>query len=168
MFRDLVDGANASCRHTFCRHRNRHVRVIDSQQKWSLYCRGAGWKQLWTRDTAYAVELGAGLVRPDLAKSSLQRSTEHDPEFGEVWLQDKCDHFGEWPNLSDAIVGVRGACSVYVITGDEDFSSWAYNVTKNSPRCTGPELRLTPLRLRVPTLWTCGHKSVTSGALRDS
>jgi len=97
-----------------------------------IFIAGAGWKQLWTRDTSYAVELGAGLVHPELSKQSLKKSVQTDKHLGEVWLQDQCGHFGGWPNLSDAIVGVRGAWSVYLTTGDEDFLSWAYDVTKRS------------------------------------
>jgi hypothetical protein len=100
--------------------------------KGGVFVAGAGWNQLWTRDTAYSVELGAGLVRPDLAKKSLQQSIQRHAEFGDVWLQDVCGHFGGWPTLSDAIVGVRGAWSLYSITGDVDFLGWAYGVTTNS------------------------------------
>lgn len=94
---------------------------------------GAGWKQLWTRDTSYAVESAAGLVHPLLSKTSLQKSIETDPVTGQqVWLQDECDHFGGWPNLSDAIVGVRGSWALYFITGDLDFLSWTYQITLHS------------------------------------
>jgi len=94
---------------------------------------GAGWDQLWTRDTSYAVELAAGLVHPEISKKSLEKSIQVDEKSGEqVWLQDICGHFGGWPNLSDAIVGVRGAWSLYRITGDRDFLAWAFRITKNS------------------------------------
>lgn len=93
---------------------------------------GAGWKQLWTRDTSYAVELAAGLVHPELSKKSLEKSTEVDKTFGQVWLQDVCGHFGGWPHLSDAIVGIRGSFELFCITGDVEFLSWAYEITKNS------------------------------------
>ena len=78
------------------------------------------------------MELGAGLLNPDMSKQSLKKSIQRDREFGEVWLQDQCGHFGGWPNLSDAIVGVRGAWSIYLTTGDTEWLAWAYNITKNS------------------------------------
>jgi hypothetical protein len=93
---------------------------------------GAGWDQLWTRDTSFAVELAAGLVYPQVSMTSLKESVEKDDEFGDVWLQDKCGHFGGWPNLSDAIVGARGSWELYLITGDLEFLSWAYQMTRNS------------------------------------
>ncbi len=36
------------------------------------------------------------------------------------------------PFLTDAIVGARGAWSLYLITGNKTFLHWAYNVTNNS------------------------------------
>jgi hypothetical protein len=92
---------------------------------------GNGWDQLWTRDTSFAVELAAGLVFPHVSMESLKKSIEID-NGQQVWLQDKCGHFGGWPNLSDAIVGVRGSWELYLITGDEEFLSWAYRITRNS------------------------------------
>lgn len=95
---------------------------------------GHGWKQLWTRDTSYAIELGAGLVYPSISMTSLKKSIEIDDAQtnNHVWLQDVCGHFGGWPHLSDAIVGARGAWHLYCITGDDEWLSWAYQVTKYS------------------------------------
>ena len=58
---------------------------------------GSGWAQLWTRDTAYAVELGAGLVHPKEAKKAIEKSTEYVDGIGQVWLQD------EWYVLFDTM-----------------------------------------------------------------
>jgi len=94
---------------------------------------GEGWSQLWTRDTSYAAEQAASLLFPEVVRSSLEESVENDPDgAGTVWLQDSCAHFGGWPNLSDAIVGARGAWSVYRAEGNRTFLEWAYVVTKNS------------------------------------
>ena len=81
---------------------------------------GTGWSQLWTRDTSYAAELGAALLHPAVVKQSLLASVGKWRNDKEVWLQDTCGHFGGWPNLSDAIVGVRGAWSLYLVTGDKE------------------------------------------------
>lgn len=81
---------------------------------------GTGWSQLWTRDTSYAAELGAAILHPGVVKQSLMASVGEWGNNKEVWLQDTCGHFGGWPNLSDAIVGVRGAWSLYLVTGDEE------------------------------------------------
>lgn len=88
---------------------------------------GAGWPSLWTRDTSYAVELSAGLVFPKISEESLRKCGMRG-----VWMQDSCAHFGGWPYLSDAIVGARGAWSLYLVTGDVEFLRWAYGVTVKS------------------------------------
>ena len=80
---------------------------------------GTGWSQLWTRDTSFAAELGAALIHPQVVQKSLMASVEVWENGENVWLQDKCGHFGGWPNLSDAIVGVRGAWSLYLVNGDK-------------------------------------------------
>lgn len=113
---------------------------------------GHGWTQLWTRDVSYAAEQAASLLYPDVVKSSLRSSIEfilldedgnndelrlddgNDGKLVPVWLQDSCQHFGGWPNLSDAIVGTRGSWSLYQVEKDTTFLEWAYNVTKNSLR----------------------------------
>ena len=46
-----------------------------------------------------------------------------------VWLQDTCSHFGGWPVLLDAIVGIRGAWPLFLVTGNTEFLAWAYQVT---------------------------------------
>jgi hypothetical protein len=107
---------------------------------------GNGWTQLWTRDTSFAIELGAGLVRPDVSLTSLRKCTakagiRQEPKEGshttvfvneKVWYQDECGHFGGWPNLSDAIVGARGAWSLYLYTGNHTLLEWAYHTTVSS------------------------------------
>jgi len=93
---------------------------------------GQGWTQLWTRDTAFSIELGCGLLHPEVSETSLRKCTEKVADIGTCWLQDRCGHFGGWPNLSDAIVGAQGAWALYCISGDKIFLSWAYALTKNS------------------------------------
>jgi len=110
------------------------MRELSENVEDGMFIAGAGWSQLWTRDTAYAVELAASLVRPQVAKRSLERCVEQADGIGTVWLQDECGHFGGWPHLSDAIVGAQGAWAHYVVTGDKAFISWAYEITRNSLR----------------------------------
>lgn len=96
------------------------LREIGSNVACNHFVAGTGWSQLWTRDTSFAAELGAALIHPNVVKRSLMASVEVWRGGKEVWLQDKCGHFGGWPNLSDAIVGVRGAWSLYLVTGDKE------------------------------------------------
>lgn len=95
---------------------------------------GAGWTQLWTRDTAYALQLSLALLYPQVSENTLKALTEthsnsKSNSFGETWLQDVCGHFGGWPNLSDAIVGAQGAWSLYLATGKLDLLKWATPIT---------------------------------------
>jgi hypothetical protein len=92
---------------------------------------GRRWATVWTRDSAYAIDLGSGLGVPEIAKTTVRAKTSTDP-VGEVWHQDVCRHFGGWPNLTDAIVGAVGAWSTYLASGDGEFLRWSYQVTRNS------------------------------------
>lgn len=92
-----------------------------------VFVAGASWPTLWVRDAAYAIDLGAGLLHPDVARASMRRVA-----VGGRWEQDRCAHFGRWPNLTDAIVGAVGAWACYEATGDPDFLSWSHDVTRAS------------------------------------
>ncbi|WP_394839813.1 hypothetical protein LVJ94_23280 [Pendulispora rubella] len=105
--------------------------VIQADVKNGVFIAGQNWDQVWTRDTSYSIDLGAGLLYPDVAKKTLEGMTEDDA-FGKVWIQDKAGHFGGWPNLSDAIVGAQGAWSLYLTTGDQALLEWSYGITANS------------------------------------
>ncbi|CAB9530734.1 expressed unknown protein [Seminavis robusta] len=107
---------------------------------------GAGWTQLWTRDTSYAVQLGLALLYPQVSQVTLEACTQpHDDKDGHqhtldssivmgttTWLQDVCGHFNGWPYLSDAIVGAQGAWSLFLATGNTTFLEWAYNMTRST------------------------------------
>jgi hypothetical protein len=89
---------------------------IHPSQKY--FIAGAGWTQLWTRDTSYAVELGAGLIHPDTSISSLHTCTEHVKGIGTVWLQDVCGHFGGWYVLISSYISLNHpllACLLVVV-----------------------------------------------------
>jgi hypothetical protein len=120
---------------------------VDGNVYDNRFVAGEGWAQLWTRDTSYAAEAAASWLRPDVVRSSLEASVEVDSGASAsaggdgdgassssalVWLQDSCAHFGGWPVLSDAIVGARGAWSLYLADGNRTFLGWAYEVTRNS------------------------------------
>jgi len=46
-----------------------------------------------------------------------------------------CSHFGGWPVLLYAIMGVQGASwPLFLVTGDTEFLAWAYQVTIASLR----------------------------------
>lgn len=95
-------------------------RVIAADVKNGKFLAGQNWAQVWTRDTAYSTELACGLLHPDVAKTTLLGLRQTVEGLGECWFQDRCGHFGGWPNLTDAIVGASGLWSLYQTTGDRD------------------------------------------------
>jgi len=108
------------------------IDVIAANSARGRFIAGESWPQLWTRDTAYAIDLACALVQPVAARNTLRSLTEHVGGIGACWAQDVCGHFGGWPNLTDAIAGTIGAWALYRVTGDAALLTWAYGVTANS------------------------------------
>jgi Mannosylglycerate hydrolase MGH1-like glycoside hydrolase domain/Glycosyl hydrolase family 65, C-terminal domain len=92
---------------------------------------GQRWDSIWTRDSCYALDLGAGLGVPEVGEATLRALTSRQ-DGGEVWTQDRAGHFGGWPHLSDASVGAIGLWAVYQATGDESLLRWGFEVTRAS------------------------------------
>lgn len=101
------------------------VRDVENSVTGNVFVAGESWPTLWVRDAAYALDLGAALLRPDVAVSSM-RGVAADGR----WEQDRAAHFGRWPNLTDAIVGAIGAWACYEVTGDLEFLSWSHEITR--------------------------------------
>jgi hypothetical protein len=81
---------------------------------------GRLWTYVWTRDTAYAVALGLGLVDPTRAKNSLafKTSTRRDGTKREI-VQDTGTG-GSYPISSDRVVWALGARALLrLLDGDE-------------------------------------------------
>ncbi|WP_394828596.1 MGH1-like glycoside hydrolase domain-containing protein [Pendulispora albinea] len=108
------------------------VSVISSDVVDGKFIAGESWAQVWTRDTSYSIDLGAGLLYPAVAKQTLLGMIENVAGIGEVWVQDRAGHFGGWPNLTDSIVGAQGAWSLYSTTGDQGLLEWSYGITVNT------------------------------------
>jgi hypothetical protein len=108
------------------------VEVIASDVVDGHFIAGEDWAEVWTRDTAYSIDLGAGLLQAEAAKTTIESMTQTVSGHGEVWVQDRAGHFGGWPNLSDSIVGAQGAWSLYLTTGDDRLLAWSYDVTVNT------------------------------------
>src|SRR5262245_4250397 len=108
------------------------VAVIAANTVEGRFMAGESWPQVWTRDTAYAVDLACALLQPTASRNTLLGLTEQVAGIGDCWIQDVCGHFGGWPNLTDAIAGTVGAWSLYRTTGDAELLPWAYDITANS------------------------------------
>ena len=103
------------------------VRDVADSVAGSVFVAGESWPTVWVRDAAYAIDLGAGLLHPGAARASMRGVAA-----GGRWEQDRCAHFGRWPNLTDAVVGAVGAWACYEATGGLDFLSWSHEVTRAS------------------------------------
>ncbi|MFC4852019.1 MGH1-like glycoside hydrolase domain-containing protein [Actinophytocola glycyrrhizae] len=103
------------------------VRDVADSVAGSVFLAGESWPTLWVRDAAYAIDLGAALLHPGVARASMRAVAANGR-----WAQDRAAHFGRWPNLTDAIVGAVGAWACYETTGDLEFLSWSHEVTRAS------------------------------------
>jgi hypothetical protein len=96
---------------------------------------GRLWTYVWTRDTAYSVALGLGLVDPTRAKNSLEfkTSVHRDGTTREI-VQDTGTG-GSYPISSDRVVWALGARALlHVLDGAERaaFVDLAYEAAKNT------------------------------------
>lgn len=96
---------------------------------------GRLWKYVWTRDTAYSMALGLGIVDPLRARTSLtfKLSTKRDGT-GRVIVQDTGTG-GSWPISSDRVVWAMGAMRLLdVLDGPEreTFRDLAYEAMVNT------------------------------------
>jgi len=105
------------------------VRDVAASVSGGAFVAGASWPTVWVRDASYAIDLGCGLLHPDVSTTTL-RGVAADG----VWAQDRAAHFGGWPRLTDSIVGAVGAWACYTATGDLDFLRWSHDVTRASLR----------------------------------
>jgi len=88
---------------------------------------GQRWSSIWTRDSCYALDLGAALGAPLVGEATLRAL---GTEAG--WMQDKAGHFGGWPHLTDSVLGAVGVWAVYLATADEALLRWGFEVTRAS------------------------------------
>lgn len=104
------------------------VRDVAGSVTDGAFVAGESWPTVWVRDAAYAIDLGAGLLHPEISHATMRGVATP----GQPWTQDRCAHFGGWPRLTDSIVGAVGAWACYVATGDLDVLRWSQETTRAS------------------------------------
>ncbi len=87
---------------------------------------GASWDGVWTRDTAYAILLGAPLVMPDACRRSLESRVKDG-----IILQDTGTG-GGWPISTDRVVWILAAWTYFNATQDKDWVESQLDVMKNT------------------------------------
>ncbi len=96
---------------------------------------GRKWKYVWTRDTAYAVDLGLALIDPTRSRNSLEfkLSTRHDGTDLQV-VQDTGSG-GSYPISTDRVVWAFGAQRLlHFLDGEEraSFAALAFEAMRNT------------------------------------
>jgi hypothetical protein len=81
---------------------------------------GRKWNYVWTRDTAYAVDLGLARLDPSRARASLEfKLSERRGGSGLEIVQDTGTG-GSWPISTDRVVWALGARAVFDALGDSE------------------------------------------------
>ena len=101
---------------------------------------GQDWTYVWTRDTAYAIDLGLAQINPQVAKNSLlfKISTHRDPVGagpGSTEIVQDTGSGGSWPISTDRVVWARAAFELLkYLDGDErtQFLNDAYTAIRNT------------------------------------
>lgn len=104
------------------------VRDVAGSVTGGAFVAGESWPTVWVRDAAYAVDLGAALLHPEISSATMRGVATP----GRPWTQDRCAHFGGWPRLTDSIVGAVGAWACYVATGNPNVLRWSQEATRAS------------------------------------
>ncbi len=104
------------------------VRDIGASVRDGVFVAGESWPAVWVRDASYAIDLGCGLLHPDVSRATMRGVAA----AGGPWTQDRSAHFGGWPRLTDSVVGAVGAWACFLATGDEGFLRWSHEVNRAS------------------------------------
>lgn len=70
---------------------------------------GAKWNYVWTRDTAYAVDLGLAIVDPERARNSMNFKLSERKGGGGLQIVQDTGSGGSWPVSTDRVVWSIGA-----------------------------------------------------------
>lgn len=83
---------------------------------------GASWHTAWTRDTAYAVTLGAAYTEPQACRRSLESRVKNG-----IILQDTGTG-GGWPISTDRVSWILAAWTYYLACGDREWLQYSAEV----------------------------------------
>ena len=101
----------------------------------SCFETGEKWRYVWTRDTAYAVDLGLALIDPARSRRSLEFKLSERKAGGDLQIVQDTGTGGSYPVSTDRVVWSIGAAQAYqMLTGDERaaFALRSYEALKNT------------------------------------
>ena len=86
--------------------------AFDGAVDCECYQTGALWSWVWTRDIAYATELGLAWLDPDRAANSLLFKLSRPKAGGDLQIVQDTGTGGSWPISTDRVSWARGAMAV--------------------------------------------------------
>lgn len=106
-------------------------------QSCDCFLTGAKWQNVWTRDTAYAADLGLAQLAPEIMRNSLQfkLSPLRDQPLSTSEIVQDTGTGGSWPVSTDRGVWAMGAQAVWPLLNSSDasaFKSRAYQAMRNT------------------------------------
>ncbi|MCW3807268.1 hypothetical protein [Plebeiibacterium marinum] len=87
---------------------------------------GAKWAGVWTRDVSYAIVLGMGIADTQRARTSLLKKVKRNR------IVQDTGSGGAWPVSSDRTTWSLAAWELYLITGDQQWLEFSYQVIRNT------------------------------------
>jgi hypothetical protein len=99
----------------------------------SCYETGEKWNYVWTRDTAYAVDLGLDWIDPERARRSLEFKLSQPKAGGPVEIVQDTGTGGSWPVSTDRVSWLIGAGGLSAFLDDpEAFRSLMFEAAENT------------------------------------
>ncbi len=106
--------------------------AFGSPKNCSCFKTGELWNWVWTRDIAYAAELGLSWLDTERAKNSLLFKLSEEKTGGNLQIVQDTGTGGSWPISTDRVTWVRGAMSVLQHTDDPTFEEMLIEAIRNT------------------------------------
>ncbi|MBM76412.1 MAG: hypothetical protein CMK59_13485 [Proteobacteria bacterium] len=106
--------------------------AFSSSQSCSCFETGELWNWVWTRDIAYATELGLAWFDTERAKNSLLFKVSQEKTGGLLQIVQDTGTGGSWPISTDRVTWARGAMSVLEHSDDNYFKSTVIEALRNT------------------------------------
>jgi hypothetical protein len=106
--------------------------AFEGAEACDCYQTGELWNWVWTRDIAYAVELGLAWVDPERAANSLLFKVSEPKGGGGLQIIQDTGTGGSWPVSTDRVAWARGAMAVLAVTDHPELEAAAIEAMRNT------------------------------------